>query len=69
MKIVTDNFQFGLGTDGRFDLQRVADADIIALQEVERVSAPNSAHRARVTPAKRGNGKRASMDDCFGALA
>jgi hypothetical protein len=33
------------------------------------VFAPNSAHRAQVTPAKRGNGKRASMNDCFGALA
>ena len=40
MKIVTYNIQFGLGKDGRFDLERVADevdgADIIALQEVER---------------------------------
>lgn len=31
------------------------------------VFAPNSAHRAQVTPAKRGNGKRASMNDCFAA--
>jgi endonuclease/exonuclease/phosphatase family metal-dependent hydrolase len=73
MKIVTYNIQFGLGKDARFDLQRVADevsdADIIALQEVERVFTPNSAHRARVTPAKRGNGKRASINGCFGALA
>jgi endonuclease/exonuclease/phosphatase family metal-dependent hydrolase len=40
MKIVTYNIQFGLGRDGRNDLQRiagaVAGADIIALQEVER---------------------------------
>ena len=39
MKIVTYNIQFGLGKDGRFDLERVArevdGADIIALQEVE----------------------------------
>jgi len=40
MKIVTYNIQFGLGRDGRFDLERIArtvdGADIIALQEVER---------------------------------
>jgi len=40
MKIVTYNIQFGLGKDGHFDLARIAreieDADIIALQEVER---------------------------------
>ncbi len=40
MKIVTYNIQFGLGKDGRYDLQRIASAvegaDIIALQEVER---------------------------------
>jgi endonuclease/exonuclease/phosphatase family metal-dependent hydrolase len=40
MKIVTYNIQFGLGKDGRFDLERIAGevdgADIIALQEVER---------------------------------
>ncbi len=40
MKIVTYNIQFGLGKDGRFDLERIASevggADIIALQEVER---------------------------------
>ena len=40
MKIVTYNVQFGLGRDGRFDLERIArevdGADIIALQEVER---------------------------------
>ena len=39
MKIVTYNIQFGLGKDGRFDLERIAGevdgADIIALQEVE----------------------------------
>ena len=40
LKIVTYNIQFGLGKDGRFDLERIAGevdgADIIALQEVER---------------------------------
>ena len=40
MKLVTYNIQYGLGRDGRYDLARiaaeVADADIIALQEVER---------------------------------
>jgi endonuclease/exonuclease/phosphatase family metal-dependent hydrolase len=40
MKIVTYNIQYGLGKDNRYDLARiageVADADIIAMQEVER---------------------------------
>ncbi len=40
MKFVTYNIQYGLGKDGRYDLGRiareVADADVIALQEVER---------------------------------
>lgn len=40
MKIVTYNIQYGLGEDGRYDLariaQEVAEADVIALQEVER---------------------------------
>ena len=40
MKLVTYNIQYGLGKDARYDLRRVAseiaDADIIALQEVER---------------------------------
>jgi len=40
MKLVTYNIQYGLGRDGRHDLARVAtevaEADIIALQEVER---------------------------------
>ncbi len=40
MEIVTYNIQFGLGKDGRFDLERIASevtgADIIVLQEVER---------------------------------
>jgi endonuclease/exonuclease/phosphatase family metal-dependent hydrolase len=40
MKLVTYNIQYGLGRDARYDLSRVAaevaDADIIALQEVER---------------------------------
>jgi endonuclease/exonuclease/phosphatase family metal-dependent hydrolase len=40
MRLVTYNIQFGLGQDGRYDLERIAgevrDADIIALQEVDR---------------------------------
>lgn len=40
MKLVTYNIQFGLGSDHRYDLARIAaevrDADIIALQEVDR---------------------------------
>jgi endonuclease/exonuclease/phosphatase family metal-dependent hydrolase len=40
MKLVTYNIQYGLGRDARYDLGRIAaevgDADIIALQEVER---------------------------------
>jgi len=40
LKVVTYNIQFGLGVDGRYDLSRIAaevrDADIIALQEVDR---------------------------------
>ena len=40
MRLVTYNIQFGLGSDGRYDLARIAaevrDADIIALQEVDR---------------------------------
>ena len=40
MKIVSYNIRFGLGTDHRIDLKRIAetvcDADIIGLQEVER---------------------------------
>ena len=40
MTLVTYNIQFGLGRDGRYDLSRIAaevhDADIIALQEVDR---------------------------------
>ena len=39
MKIVTCNVQYRRGRDGRFDLDRIADAvsgaDVIALQEVE----------------------------------
>ncbi len=41
MKFVTYNIQYGLGRDGRYDLERTARvverADIIALQEVERL--------------------------------
>ena len=40
MKLASYNIQYGYGADGRYDLARaigaVADADIIALQEVER---------------------------------
>ena len=40
MKCVSYNIQYGLGLDGRYDLSRIAgeiaDADIIALQEVDR---------------------------------
>src|SRR5437868_15004222 len=40
MRLVAYNIQFGLGRDGRYDLARIAtevhDADIIALQEVDR---------------------------------
>ena len=40
MKFVTYNIQYGLGRDGRYDLARAAsvveEADVIALQEVER---------------------------------
>lgn len=40
MKLVSYNIQYGLGRDGRYDLDRIAgeiaEADIIALQEVER---------------------------------
>jgi endonuclease/exonuclease/phosphatase family metal-dependent hydrolase len=40
VQLVSYNIQYGLGKDGRYDLERiaaaVADADIIALQEVER---------------------------------
>ena len=40
MKFVTYNIQYGLGKDNRYDLARIAreieDADVIALQEVER---------------------------------
>lgn len=40
MRLVSFNIQYGFGTDGRYDLSRVADtirdADIICLQEVER---------------------------------
>jgi endonuclease/exonuclease/phosphatase family metal-dependent hydrolase len=40
VKLVTYNIQYGLGKDGRYDLERIAsevrDGDVIALQEVER---------------------------------
>ena len=40
MKLVAFNIRFGLGLDQRIDLGRIAeavrDADIIALQEIER---------------------------------
>ena len=41
MQFVTYNIQYGLGEDGRYDLDRIAaaveDADVIALQEVAAV--------------------------------
>ena len=41
VKLVSYNIRFGLGLDQKIDLERIAntvkDADIIALQEVERV--------------------------------
>ncbi len=40
VKLVSYNIQYGLGKDGAYDLDRITDeirdADIIALQEVER---------------------------------
>lgn len=40
MRLVSFNIQYGFGTDGRYDLARIAsavqDADIVCLQEVER---------------------------------
>ena len=40
MRLVSYNIRYGLGRDGKYDLERIADsidgADIIALQEVER---------------------------------
>ena len=40
MQFVTYNIQYGLGRDGRYDLERTArvieGADVVALQEVER---------------------------------
>lgn len=40
MKLVSYNIQYGLGQDGQYDLERIAravgDADVIALQEVDR---------------------------------
>ena len=40
VKVVTYNIQYGVGLDGRYDLERiidaVKDADIIAFQEVTR---------------------------------
>ena len=52
-------------------------AGLAALVPTERVNltqfygvfAPNGAHQARVTPAKRGKGKQAATNDCLGALA
>lgn len=45
MKLVSYNIQYGIGLDGRFDLDRIAEtvrsADIIALQEVTRNFARN----------------------------
>lgn len=45
MKIVTYNIQYGVGLDGRYDLERIAEAvrgaDVIALQEVTRNNPSN----------------------------
>ncbi|MCV0395231.1 MAG: endonuclease/exonuclease/phosphatase family protein [Rhizobiaceae bacterium] len=45
MKCVTYNIQYGIGLDGRYDLERIVDAvrgaDLIALQEVTRNSPEN----------------------------
>jgi endonuclease/exonuclease/phosphatase family metal-dependent hydrolase len=45
MKLVTYNIQYGIGRDGRFDLERIAGevegADIVAVQEVTRNFARN----------------------------
>ncbi len=45
MKLVSYNIQYGIGLDGRFDLDRIAEtvrsADIVALQEVTRNFARN----------------------------
>ena len=46
MRLVTYNIQYGKGKDGKFDLDRIADAvrsaDIIGLQEVTRHLPPNA---------------------------
>jgi endonuclease/exonuclease/phosphatase family metal-dependent hydrolase len=48
MLFVTYNIQFGCGRDGRIDLDRIAaaikDADVVALQEVERDWRPDQPH-------------------------
>ena len=40
MKLVSYNIQYGFGSDGRYDLERIArivdGADVVGLQEVER---------------------------------
>ena len=45
MKCVTYNIQYGIGMDGRYDLERIAEsvrgADVIALQEVARNNPEN----------------------------
>ncbi|MCV3208000.1 endonuclease/exonuclease/phosphatase family protein [Mesorhizobium sp. YC-39] len=45
MKLVTYNIQYGIGLDGRYDVDRIADAvrgaDVIALQEVTRNNPKN----------------------------
>ncbi|MGY6710622.1 MAG: endonuclease/exonuclease/phosphatase family protein [Rhizobiaceae bacterium] len=48
MKCVTYNIQYGIGLDGRYDLDRIArsvrGADVIALQEVSRSNPQNGGH-------------------------
>ena len=45
MRLVTCNIQYGVGLDGKFDIDRIADAvrgaDVIALQEVSRNNPAN----------------------------
>ena len=48
MRVVTYNVQYGIGLDGRYDLDRIADAvrgaDVIALQEISRNNPRNGGH-------------------------
>jgi endonuclease/exonuclease/phosphatase family metal-dependent hydrolase len=48
MKCVSYNIQYGIGLDGRYEIERIADAvrgaDVIALQEVTRNNPKNGGH-------------------------